>query len=286
MRCKHCFVDKTKDALNLDAIKEVIAKLVDEHGLFIVYYTYGEPLLSPMFEEVSSFCNKMNLVQVLMTNGSVIDEKILPIIRQNISTVYVSFDHSNAKIHDDNRGYNGAYSCAISSVSMLLEHDVSVGISMTVTHNNCNDIYNVYELAKKLKVNTLSLLRERKNGVLIELPSNNDYYLFLSEYFKRCSKETVCPNVMFHDPKILKVLNDNLKTHSISRKIYEQYIEMTQCHASCTLSLMPNGDVSQCNLSGDVIGNVLEDKLDMILKEKRIRYEHTFCCPAISWKSE
>lgn len=67
--------------MSVEKIKQIISFLYDE-GLFYVFYTYGEPLLSDKFEEIATFCKKMGLVQILMTNGSLIDKNKAAFIKK------------------------------------------------------------------------------------------------------------------------------------------------------------------------------------------------------------
>ena len=40
---EHCFINKSKDRFDIERIKQVISYLVESQGLFVLYYTYGEP---------------------------------------------------------------------------------------------------------------------------------------------------------------------------------------------------------------------------------------------------
>ena len=94
MRCEHCFVKREKDRLTREKITRIIDELY-KHGLLVVYYTYGEPLLSKNFFPISEYVAKKGLVQILMTNGSLLSDESAKRIKEiGISNVYISIDLS------------------------------------------------------------------------------------------------------------------------------------------------------------------------------------------------
>ena len=109
MKCKHCFVKKNEDKLSTKKIIDIIDYL-EKKGLMMVIYTYGEPLLAKNFDEVSNYINNKNIAQTLMTNGSLLNEKNISILKKNnIKNIMISLDSINEEYHDSNRNYKGSY---------------------------------------------------------------------------------------------------------------------------------------------------------------------------------
>lgn len=287
MRCKHCYVHKGTDSLDLNAVKDVIKVLVDNYGLFIVYYTYGEPLLASSFNEITRFCNNLNLVQILMTNGSLINEKTTDIIVNNgFSRVYVSLDSSEEKQHDSNRNYDGAYISALRAIEMLKERGVHVGIATTVTATNVHQLDDIWQIALKSNVDAISFLRERTQGRIFSIKDIDIYLKFVEDYLIKASHKRSnlsLPNLFLHDPTILSLITHLHNEEQISDFVFEKYYEMNKCHYDSTLSIDPGGNIYHCNLVPQKIGQLSTQQIDKILERKEKFNEHPICCSAISW---
>lgn len=281
MRCAHCFVDRRRDALDIGTIKRTIQTLVDRYGLFIVYYTHGEPLLSPMFGEVTEFCRDLGLVQILMTNGSLVDASAAQLLRQNgISHVYVSLDSSDPSAHDANRCYPGAYQKALDGIRALKDGGLPVGISTTVTAQNVTNISEVWDLACDLGVNSFSLLAQREDGILFPAAERPEYRDFVLKLLENARSHRV--NLFLHDPRLLPAIEDAFRQGRIPAQTYEKYREMNRCHYDTTLSITPDGSVSHCNLAPVSMGNLLSQEIGELLEKEEQKNEYPVCCSQLS----
>lgn len=283
MRCKHCFVCKKKDNLSTQIIKEVLTTLARDYGLFIVYYTYGEPLLARNFYETVNIANDLGLVQILMSNGTLIDRAEAQKLKQsNISQVYISIDSINPKLHDYNRAYEGAHQKAINAIGFLAEAGVKVGIATTLTDSNVNEIEELWEFATSHNVSVLSLLRERKNGKIVPLGDKESWYL---DFVKKHIIDSPQSNLLLHDPTLIPYINYLYKQQLISFDTKDKYVTMNSCHRDTTLSITPNAEVSHCNLCHYLVGNLLDNNISEILNTEEkgeINSENIVCCTTFS----
>lgn len=282
MRCKHCFVKKQTDFLSTNIIKKVLNTLVDEFGLFIVYYTYGEPLLATNFYEVAEYADKLGLVQILMSNGSLITENEIEKIKNaNISQVYISLDSASPNHHDCNRGVIGSYQQAVRAIELLTNAGVNVGIATTLRQSNLAELDEIYNIAVNCNVPVFSLLRERTHGQILPLDNVQSYYDFIE---KQLTTNAQC-NLLLHDPTIIPFVDELYESGKISLCVRDKYITMNSCHYNTTLAITPSGDVSHCNLCSVNLGNVLAEEIKVILKkeiEKEKKYECAICCTGFS----
>lgn len=278
MRCEHCFVDKKRDLLSTEIICEIIDELY-KRGLMILYYTYGEPLLAENLFDIMKYCQEKGIVQILMTNGYLMTEKIADSIKQyGVSNVYVSLDSSLALEHDKNRGIIGAYDKAINAIRILKKKNISVGISTAITEKNAEKLMEIYEIALREKVNIISFLRARnKNSPLMLSREKKEKY---TEFVRFGIKQKKI-NLKFHDIELLDCLDEWKKEELISTEEFEKYYCMCCCHANNTVSIAPNGDVRNCNLTDHVIGNAIESSVTNIL-ERNEENEGVVCCSTIS----
>ena len=266
MKCKHCFVNKENDKLNTKQILEAIDYL-DENGLFFVVYTFGEPLLSKNFFEVSKYVRDKNIFQTLMTNGSIITDEIISKLKESrINNIFISIDSKDPKKHDLNRGLKGAYDKAINSLIKLKENGFNVGIASTINDSNIEEINDIVEIANSIGIKTISFLRQRDNGKLIDLKLIDKYYNFYNDYLINYKNYNI--NLLFHDLSLIPKTMNLYKKGLINQELYEKYMDMNSCHYKDTVSIEPNGNVKNCNLLNESLGNLNEESLEQILSRR------------------
>ncbi|MDO4962701.1 MAG: radical SAM protein [bacterium] len=277
MKCKHCFVDKQKDNLDIDKLKKTIDYL-DKNGLFFVIYTFGEPLLAKEFWNIAEYVSGKKIIQTLMTNGSLITKNNIKKLKKNhINNIYISLDSVHEVKHDLNRGYNGSFKRAINAFK-LLQYDFNVGMAITVNDNNINEMNEFVELAERIGIKNISFLRQRENNSIIKLSKKDEYEEFYIKYL--CSDMKI--NILFHDPSLLKITNDLYRNNKIDLTIYEKYYDMNSCHYNTTLSIEPNGNVKHCNLINKNIGNINDNNIEKILKIGSEKNECISYCAKLS----
>lgn len=272
LSCKHCFVNKSEDVLLYEDYISIIDCLYKE-GLFIVVYTYGEPLLYPYFFEIARYVKSLGIAQILMTNGTMItDELADKLLEAGIKTVYVSIDHSKREIHDANRGQIGCFDKAMNSIKLLNKKGISVGIASTITNDNADDIYNIYTMAKIQNVHSVSFLRARINYTMVDLKKESAYF----EAFKKIVVEDTL-NVSFHDIRLIEIISQLEKEGKINSKRGDYLREMMNCKNSFTLCVHPNGKLSKCNFIKPLDINYDKESFERYIKGEKFKDENSIC---------
>ena len=214
MKCKHCYVQKSKDILTLDDFKKIL-EISAKNGVFVLYYTFGEPLLSPYIFDLIEFSHKLGYVQTLMTNGYLINERIAKQLKLNgINNVYISIDSIFPKKHDENRGLNGAFEKAIKAIKILSNNNISVGISTTIRNENLDEILEIVNLALTLNIKCISLLRKREDNNLNVFKKEN-------EKIKYSNKNELKQEILKRYPRtdrLIKTVNNNNTAYSYTQK--------------------------------------------------------------------
>lgn len=278
MHCSHCFVNKKKDLLNLEKYCNIIDDL-NNRGLFMVFYTFGEPLMSKYFFELCDYVKQKNIVQVLMSNGSLITEDIVKNLKNvGINTVCISLDSANKLKHDNNRRFKNSFDLAINSIKLLVDNKINVGIATTINDSNIQEINSIIKLGQTLKVNFISFLRERKDGKLFDFINNKIYLNNIKSIITDSQLEL---NIQFHDPLTLKLINELYNNNQIDDVLYEKYYEMNLCHSDTTLSIEPDGTVTNCNLCKCYLGNILHESISEII-ERENKNENFICSSPLS----
>ena len=271
LSCKHCFVDVKDDKMSVDDCLDIIDHLLQK-GLFVVIYTYGEPLLWPSFFELVRRVKKRNVVQVLMTNGTVIDENmVIRLKTSGINMVYVSIDSCNKDKHDRNRGMAGAFNKAICAIERLTKAGIKTGISTTVTEDNCDELEEIYDFFNKYDIREISFLRERCNGKIISFTTQSYY-----DFFKKHIDE-VGEKIIFHDVNLNKLIYESYNEGIISEEKKDLLLDMNKCKNCNTLCVYPNGDISKCNFSEKLHYNYFTTDLFDYLRSDEFKNENSVC---------
>lgn len=280
MKCKHCFVDKRQDRLSVEDYYKLLDEAYDL-GVFIIYYTYGEPLLSENLIPVMNYAKKKGFVQILMTNGFYIDNSMIgELIDGGINKVCVSLDHYIGELHDSNRGIVGAFDKALSAIDLLVSRGVPIGIATTINDANIDALEGILNIAREKKVNYVSILRQRDRNIV---NLSNENFMKYINFFRKCILQNEF-FVNFHDLSLIKIMNEMRTNGEIDSKKFERYYEMNCCHKNETICVAPDGEVNECNLYAISLGNVKSDNLKNILKE-RCKSENIICCSTFSGES-
>jgi len=268
MKCKHCFVDKeTKDDYFSMNYKEIIDYLYGK-GLFILYYTYGEPLLCDNLFEIAKYVSEKGIYQVLMTNGYFINSEqiVNRIIDCGIKRIYISIDSIDSNKHDSNRGRNGAWEQAINAIRLLSSYNISIGMACTLTNDNYEEIIGLYDLAINNNVSYISFLRCRENGKVVQFANYLKYINGIREAIIRSKRDHI--EISFHDVELISLLNEMRNEGTIDEAEFQKYSSMCRCHKKENINIAPNGDIYSCDFSQYVIGNGYLENLEKIIERK------------------
>lgn len=268
MKCSHCFVTNKKPVkINIERLKHFLI-LLEKQGLTHAYYTYGEPLINEEIFEIANLLKSIDVYQVLMTNGTLIDDNMASIIKDHgINKVMVSIDSMDEKEHDLNRNYQGAFKKAMKAIDCLKNKNINVGIATTYMNLNKMNLKPFIHLLKNGEINCLSILAERNTGVICTNLSE-DYV----ELFKYAVIENL--DVIFHDFRLLTILKDMLNKSEITESIYNKFYSMNTCFIDENLSVAPNGEIYKCNfINKNSIANLntaksLDELVNLVKKYK------------------
>lgn len=271
LKCKHCFVDVKNDKMSISDCLDVIDILLQE-GLFVAVYTYGEPLLWPSFFDLVKSVKKRNIIQVLMTNGTLIDDNIaIQLKASGINMVYVSIDSCSEEKHDKNRGMLGTFKKAINAIEQLNKIGIKTGVATTVTLDNCNELEEIYNYFTKYEIQEISFLRERKDGCVTEFETQS-YYDFFKKHIDEIGKK-----IIFHDANLNRIVCEKYNEGIISKEKKDLLLEMNRCKNCNTLCVYPNGDISKCNFSNKLSFNYFTGNFAEYLRSDEFKNENSVC---------
>ncbi|MFH1511178.1 MAG: radical SAM protein [Candidatus Woesearchaeota archaeon] len=271
MRCKYCSVRKpylNTDTLTTKEWKTIITKL-RQLGVYQIGLTGGEPTLREDIVELAKYVTKQGCSFNLTTNGWQIDKRlILRLKSAGMGQCQVSLDSNILKINDMLRE-NGSCVRATSTIRLMKELGIVVGIDCVVSKNNIRHIESFVKWLKEQEVPYLTLIKI-KQGYL----SKKDFQELLPDYWeytrlieKMCNRKNISPCVTIDCGSV-----SNLQ--AVLREDELNKVPVAGCPAGHTLlSIAPNGDIYPCVALSDPefkIGNALRDDLKEVFNENKV----------------
>lgn len=147
--CYNEFADIQNELTPLELI--LILDEWKQYGLMGVELTGGEPFLYQGFWDVLDYCSQ-NFKRVgLLTNGTLINEKVAKKLGQYKDRIIisVSLDGSCPEVHETLRG-KGSFYKTVKAIRYLWEAGLPVRVGMSVTSSNIFDLENTIKLARNL----------------------------------------------------------------------------------------------------------------------------------------
>jgi len=143
LACQHCYsISADIDFPGELTTREIYATMDDlrAFGVPVLILSGGEPLLRPDIFDISRRAKAMGFYVGLSTNGTLIDQAMLPrIAAVGYDYVGVSLDGIEAT-HDRFRRKAGAYGASLAAVRLLRDAGIKVGLRFTLTQDNAHDL--------------------------------------------------------------------------------------------------------------------------------------------------
>ena len=148
LKCVHCYNDSgTGKASNEPSNAEAKAVLDDLAGFGIpsVLFSGGEPLVRPDLFDLIGYAGDKGLRTVISTNGTLINKDKAKTIKDlGVSYVGISLD-GIGPVNDQFRGVEGAFDDAVKGIRNCQEAGVRVGLRLTLTKRNVQDIEALFD---------------------------------------------------------------------------------------------------------------------------------------------
>jgi radical SAM protein with 4Fe4S-binding SPASM domain len=143
LACRHCYLGRTGAVeIGLKTFEKAVSQFEDMGGLKLMI-SGGEPPLHSGFFTLMEILQSYELRVVLLSNGTLIDEKTARKLTNYVDEVQVSIDGTGS--HDLIRG-KGSYEKAMRGISNLKKYEIPVSIA-TMIHK-----YNAHEFGEMQKL--------------------------------------------------------------------------------------------------------------------------------------
>jgi MoaA/NifB/PqqE/SkfB family radical SAM enzyme len=273
LRCRMCGVcdlergHVPQEELTTAQWKSVIKSSTGMLGTSLAAISGGEPLLRPDLFEIISYATECGMAIHLCTNAVLLNkDNIISLRDSGVSTVSISLESPDSKIHDYLRGDN-TFPMAVKSIRNLHEFapDVNIGINYLVTRLNYKRMTEMVPFVKSLGVNQIkfapihtNLLHRRK-----ALEEYSDL-LFREKDIEDLKNEVHALKILCKKNKMITNSNaflDGISTFYSSPKPWKCYAG----YAICAVS--PTGSVAPC-CDKDSHFNVKDRPLDEIWNDR------------------
>lgn len=175
LTCQHCRrLDLAQDGLAPgDMTTETALRFIDSIVKFakpILVLSGGEPMIRPDIFELARYGSDKGLPVALATNGTMIDGEVADkIVASGVRRVAISFDGSDAVVHDKFRGLAGSFDKATVGFRALRERGMSMQVNCTVARHNDHQLDEIVALSKELDADALHFFMLVPVGCGVEL---------------------------------------------------------------------------------------------------------------------
>lgn len=200
LRCKHCFYQKnqenffdTANDLSRSEALELARYFVDEINIMSVSLTGGEALMCSYFFDLIEYFKSKNICIFLLTNGTLLTEKIASklanLFNPKYDFVQISLDGACSETHDKIRG-KGSFEKTCKGLENLQKYGIPVAIASTVTSENVNELVAYTTLCEKFSVREINFNRYKvfsaEQSYLI--PNLDDLFVNYAKLIKKLNK--------------------------------------------------------------------------------------------------
>ena len=250
LKCKFCSVNKkNKNFISYDLLKKVLDNL-KELNIMDIYYTGGEPLLHPYFDNIVDYADKLGMRQTILTNGILIDKHLESL--NKMMCICISL-HGTETTHNTLTGEN-CYHKVIENIS-LAKKTTNVKINYTVINENQN-IKEMKQVLDYAKLHNIDVSFSKYNN--IGIGKENKCSIDLKEFVKTLDT--------LRNKNYTFLVNDCIAPCLVE----EKYLYLTHgCGAGYLFgSINYNGAVKICPSSNIILGNLNKTDFSKIWNQK------------------
>jgi radical SAM protein with 4Fe4S-binding SPASM domain len=253
LRCSYCRASISEEKpIGPDLSRQEALGLIDqlfELGVKSFCLAGGEPLMYPHIEEVlSSLHDRGAVFIVVLTNGTLINERNGDMLLKYANRVQISLDGARGEINDLTRG-KGSYERILRGIRLLVGIGVGVSIRMTCSTQTVTDVIEIVEFAKRVGAlefdfrRALPVARAARLG--IDSPNAEQYRLLCEAAWKKGMELGL--RVELGDPFPRLLLDDQIKNLAEQNQGLKDGKTIGGCSVGTdSIYIAPDGKVLLC----------------------------------------
>jgi len=246
LRCTHCFASSTEGNASELAYEDLesIFNQLESMRIFEVRVNGGEPLLHHEIDKILAFLRKKRFRKVILTNGTLLDGRIVKLLKESGTIPTISLDDSQIESHDSFRGVEGAFDKTIKAMRLLRDCGVEYGVNCCINRTNMVRYEEIITLAEKCGASRIAFLDLKPTGRMKNnlslVPSYGEYEGLMAGLLVAKAKHR----------KIDVALDAFLHCYPLRESILEAKKGFVSCSAGKTrLSIDSDGFVCPCNMA-------------------------------------
>lgn len=150
-QCKMCDIwSASKEELSLDKLKDILNQ-ARNLGAYKLFISGGEPLMREDLFVLLEYANHLNFYIWLVSNGSLINEKVAKNLSQYIDGISISIEGSK-ELHETVRG-EGTFEPAVEAIRLLRKNKILVTLCMVVSKISYPYMRNLVDIATEVDAN-------------------------------------------------------------------------------------------------------------------------------------
>lgn len=256
LNCKYCFNEKGNKDIPLSKLKNILDQ-ADEMNVFEVCLSGGEPFIREDIFEILQYALKKAFDLAIVTNGTLLGPHIIKKLDNMnlISSLQISVDSSNEKIHNSVRGMFSETMFSLNEIKRICSDSPIIGI---VLHGqNYKDVCNSLKVLSKycsgfhlMNVMGSKNALKHKDPLFLDFSTLADTWNEIDDF---CRKNSIKIDIHDYD----------LKQKETAR--------FTGCTAGKTkIAITPDLNVIPCDMTRSLImGNLNDQTLYEIWNSKK-----------------
>ena len=246
LNCVHCFSrteEKTAHELSTAELTSIFDQL-ENLGIFEVRINGGEPFLHSEIDDVLRNLKQRRFRKVILTNGTLLNEKEIELLRDSEIIPTVSLDDSEENEHDFFRGSDGSFSLTVKGLKLLREHGLQYGINCCLHKRNLGRISSIVDFAARCGAHRIAFLDFKPTRRLRDHPTLVPSY----DEYQRSIIDLISAKHRFRR-NIDVALDVFLRCRPLVESVQEARRGYVSCQAGRNrLSIDSDGSVYPCNL--------------------------------------
>ncbi len=265
LRCVHCNMNSGERIEN-ELTKEECFQLVDElskNNVQRLTFFGGEPFARKDFMEIADYAFQSGIFINVTTNSLLFTDELIENDLYKFELIRVSLDGPNADTHEFIRNKKGSFEKTIDNIKKMVASGLDVGVVTCISHKNINQLEEMVELLKELKIKRwfLPLLSSagRASSLSKEVLTPLEVRDFLIKVDNLTKDAPFIVNLDLPYTVLLKSKNPNMKA---------------SCPAAISeMAIFANGDVSPCCEIPVIGGNIREKSIKDIWNHSKVFQE-------------
>lgn len=175
LNCVHCYAkcDRLHKDFTTDEFKHLFDQLIDR-GLMEVYFTGGEILMRPDFEELYIYAKKKGVILVLLSNITLLNQRHIDLFKEypveNISTTMYGYSEET---YERVTGVKGSFRMFMNALDLIRDNQLPYELKFVTLNENKEDLYKVRDFGKSLGVEMVisTGIHPESNGMMAPMNS-------------------------------------------------------------------------------------------------------------------